>query len=795
MLSPRWRKVLRDLWNNKSRTALVVLSIAVGVFAIGLISGTQVILSRDLPVAYAAVKPANASIFTATTFDDDLVETLRNMPELEWAEGRRSVIVRLKVGPDEWKDMQLYAIPDYDDIQIDIVKPVSGAWPPPQHEVLIERASLGMTGAQVGDELVIELPDGKQRTIQVAGLAHDFNQVPAMLVGTPFGYVTFETLEWLDQPRDYNQINLRVAENQLDADHIQQVANAVRDKMEKGGQVVVSVFIPVPGKHPIDNLLQPMLLLLGGVGFLSLCLSGFLVINTISALLTQQTRQIGVMKAIGARSGQLVGMYFGTVLMFGALSLLIAVPLGIGGARLFTQVIAGFLNFDISSYSVPTDVLALQGLVGLLVPLLAATWPVLSGTRLTVHQAMNSYGLGQGRFGTSGLDRLIARIRGLPRPLMLSLRNTFRRRGRLILTLITLTIASAIFVTVFSLRASLLQTLDDALNFWNYDVAIIFNRAYRIEQMEREALRVPGVTAAESWGISTVRRQRPDGKESAALTMYGLRPDTKLLRLTLLEGRWLMDGDENAIVVNTDFLRDESDVAVGDEITLKLRGRDTKWRVVGLVRGLLTGPILFANYPYLARSSGEMGRAGWLLATTEQKDAASQTQVVTALEEHFERIGFQVTQSATIAVARQLIEGLFTVIVSFIAAMAVVLGVVGGLGLMGTMSINVIERTREIGVLRAIGASNGAVLQIFIVEGILIGMISWALGTLLAIPLSRLICDALGNALFRAPLSYTFSIPGALGWLVVVILLAALASFLPAHGASRLSVREVLAYE
>jgi len=115
--------------------------------------------------------------------------------------------------------------------------------------------------------------------------------------------------------------------------------------------------------------------------------------------------------------------------------------------------------------------------------------------------------------------------------------------------------------------------------------------------------------------------------------------------------------------------------------------------------------------------------------------------------------------------------------------------------LMGTMSLNVLERTREIGVMRAIGASDGAVRQVFMVEGILIGMLSWLLGAGLALPLSKLLSDAVGMAFTKAPLSYIFSTNGVLLWLVVVVILASLASFLPARSASRLTVREVLAYE
>jgi putative ABC transport system permease protein len=105
MLSPRWRKVLRDLWGNKIRTLLVVLSIAVGVFAIGMIAGSRVILLRDVAAAYAASSPSSATLYTAW-FDDDLVQVVRHMPGVREAEGRHSIGARLKIGPDEWRPLQ-----------------------------------------------------------------------------------------------------------------------------------------------------------------------------------------------------------------------------------------------------------------------------------------------------------------------------------------------------------------------------------------------------------------------------------------------------------------------------------------------------------------------------------------------------------------------------------------------------------------------------------------------------------------------------------------------------------------
>jgi putative ABC transport system permease protein len=365
----------------------------------------------------------------------------------------------------------------------------------------------------------------------------------------------------------------------------------------------------------------------------------------------------------------------------------------------------------------------------------------------------------------------------------------------LALTLTTLTLAGAIVVAVFSVRTSLLQTLDDALQYWRYDVEVNFNRAYRAEQIERLALQVPGVVAAESWNFRNVRRVRPDGGESERVLMIALPAQTQMLQPTVLEGRWLLPGDENAVVINTDLRRDEPDVNVGDELTVTLNGDETTWRVVGLVQGVLAGPFAYSNAPYWQRSVGSVGRAGSVQVVTTQSDAATQQAVATALRDHFEQHGLTVNNTNITSDTREEAEAQFNIVIVFLLIMAALLAVVGRLGLMGTMSINVLERTREIGVLRAIGASTRAVLQIVIAEGVLIGVLSWAFGTMLALPLGKLMSDAIGTAFLRAPMNYVFSWNGALVWLGAVIVLATVASVLPARSAARLSVREVLAYE
>ncbi len=820
MLSPRWRKVIRDLWGNKTRTLLVVLSIGVGVFAVGMVASTQVIFGRELNSSWAAVNPASASLFTGP-FDDELLYTVRNMPEVEEADARRTFSVRFKNGPMElhrtsesgngteaqqqapaqpgleanrWRSLEIVSYLDYDDIRIYHISPEQGEFPPPEQQILLERASLEWMGVDVGDLITVEAPNGKLRELRIAGIIHDSTKMAAAWVGQGTGYIHPNTLDWFGVSRNFDELNFIVAQGKGDEQHINDVAQLVRDKVERSGRTVYFTWVPKPGKHPADEVVQPITLLMGAMGMLSLLVSGFLVFNTLQALLTQQVRQIGIMKAIGGRVSQIMGVYYAMVLLYGLVALVIAVPLGALAGHAMTAYMAGFINFDIASAEIPPQVLALEIAVGLVVPALAAIYPILSGVRTSAAKAMSDYGLSSVEFGQGILDRLLERVRGLSRPMLLSIRNTFRRKGRLALTLTTLVLGGAIFIAVFSVRASLLTTLDSWFDLIDYDVYVTFNRGYRIDQLEREALEVPGVTKAEAWRFTTARRKRLDGTEGETMGIRAPKMDSDLIVPTLVEGRWLLPEDENAIVLNTFMLKDEPDIKLGDEVELAIEGEDSKWRVVGIMKGM-PFPMGYVNFDYFAQLVGGAGRAGVVFVQSEGHDAAYQARLEKALEEHFEGIGLNVNSTMTRARESGQVETQFNVLVVFLLIMAILLAVVGGIGLMGTMSLNVLERIREIGVMRAIGASDGAVLQVVIVEGVLIGLLSWLISILVAWPLSKALSNAVGYSILEAELNYTFSVGGTVTWLIIAFVLSALASFWPARNASRVTVREVLAYE
>lgn len=802
MTGPRWKKVFGDLWSNKARTILVVLSIFIGVFAVGAITGSNTILTRELQASYIATKPAHATIWVPSedNLDDKMVAVIRHMEGVEEADARRSITMLVQVKPGEWKDFRIMAIPDYDDIRIDNIRLLRGAWPPPDKEVLIERSGLEgnvLLGADIGDPIVVERPDGKRRTLHIAGVVHDLSEFSTEMTNTFYAYGTMETIEWLSGERAYNQLTIRVAgdEHPPSREYVEQVADRVYEKIQKSGRNPSFPHIPTLEEHPLAESIGTLSLLMGALGVMSLFLSGFLVTNTISALMAQQLKQIGIMKAIGARASQIVVMYMILVFCFGVIALALSIPLAQLAINGYVSLMTGMLNFDLATTRIPTKTVVLQAIISIVIPMVAALVPVLMGTRITIREALSAEG-GSVRYGESIIDRLVQRVRGLPRPLLLSLRNTFRRKARVVLTLTTLTIGGSVFIAIFSVQTSIMRTIDDVLNnLYNFDLIIMLEKSYRDDYVVREAQKVSGVKHIESWRQQNVRRVYEDEGESLNIVLNALPPDTTMMNPDIITGRWLLPKDQNAIVLSSGVLNKDPDIAVGDEIVLKINNEDIVWQVVGISKGFGPQREAYVHYDYYGRVVGEVSKTNQLRIQTSERNLEFQSAVGNMLKEYLKKRSIEVNSMALSAEIRQGNAAMFNFIVTALLVMAVLIAVVGVLGLAGTMSLNVIERTREIGIIRAIGASDGTVLQIFIVEGVMLGVISWLLGASLSLPISQLLSNAVGMAFFQSPLNFTFAPNGLIIWGIISIVLAAVASFVPAWNASRVTVRDVLAYE
>jgi putative ABC transport system permease protein len=369
--------------------------------------------------------------------------------------------------------------------------------------------------------------------------------------------------------------------------------------------------------------------------------------------------------------------------------------------------------------------------------------------------------------------------------LTFAIRNSFRRRARLALTLITLAAGGLFFLSALNVRASMINTLDHLFGARKFDLSVPLRESYESERVQRAVSSTAGIKRSESWLVV----EGALGTDRFAL--MGLPADTQLLELEIIEGRNLAPSDTDAIVVNNALAGRSSRLRVGQTVALTIDGVEKNWHVVGMAREAFSPAIGYVPLSAIQHA----GLVNSLRLALDRTDNDSIDAVKADLDRNLEREGIRARSSTSKAESRFGFDQHMLMIYVFLIVTSAIIGGVGALGLMTTMSLNVLERRREMGVLRAIGATPRIVWLTVIVEGLVIGVLSWIIAAVLAWPVSKAVGDNLMGALFHGRLDFRFEAMGLVIWFVVSVGLSAAASFVPAWKASRATVREALAYE
>jgi putative ABC transport system permease protein len=792
-----FRKVWRDLWRNKGRTIMVILSIAVGVMAVGMVvSGNQIVLNQ-MRKSHIESNPSHGILFLSGLVGEDTIRSLKRIPGVEDIEGYADATIRWKSSLDsEWHDGHIITYADFHKIKFDRMTLKEGVWPS-DDLIGVEAAHIDSYNAPgIGGTVYFEINE-RARPLQVGGIFRNPFEWPQ-----PFGqnaafYVHQDTFQRIAQFRGFNILRITVTD--YSEAQVYQVADDINEKLQKIGPSVGFVEVLHPEEHYLQEMINGVGMVLTVMAVGSLGLSVMLVINTINALIAQQIPQIGIMKAIGGLRRQIAVLYLSAIFIYSVLSLVIAVPIGAFAGNSLAQWMLYLLNVPVIPFKILSGVFILQILVGMATPLLAGLYPVMQGVTIPAARAISQTGLGRGQYGRRFLDRLMSRIRGLPRMAALSLRNTFRRPGRVILTLLTLIVSGAFFIMVFSTHYSFVQTLDKIFAGFGYEVQINFAQLQRIDEVIPLIESRPGVKNAEMWTFRTAETRIPGSSGPGSdyeVFVRGVPSESPLFKPELTDGRMLKEQDNQAILLNQK-LAGRMGVEVGDEIIIDLPDvGDTRWTVVGLVFDLngRDQNTAFANIDVLNRVVHNVGRSAVAMVQGVDQSLATQKAIETDLRDFFEAKGMEIYYSAVAAEDRQQVSAQFGVLTQVLMIMTVLMAVVGSMGLSGTLSINVIERGREIGVMRAVGASSSDVGFIFTGEGLMLGLVSWALSVPIGLTVGPVFVDLLGGVI-DFPAEYAAAYHGILIWLGIVIILSILASWVPARRATRISVNESLSYE
>jgi putative ABC transport system permease protein len=816
-MTPRlFIKLLRDIQTTWERMVMMVVAISVSLIVFSGMLYALTLVQSNTASGYASTNPASARITLEPGVmpdkTDEFIAAAKAEPGVIDATMRQVTNVKLQKGSSGLKSLQLFVAAAADPMRMATFKIEQGTgWPPPPDGILLERSTLASLKLKVGDKVDVIGFDGRPAQLTITGYVHD--QSLALAGQTAgVGYIQSDTLPYLGKPPALDQLLITVADQpglevpSRDRDAIVRTALSLVDRLKATpGIAIKQVAVPTPYEHPHQAISYTVLSALSAFGLLSLILSSILIATMVNGLLTQQIPQIGMMKAIGARSSRILQLYAIMVLLVSVLATVLAfVPGMVLGRTLAQMVLSSALNIDVASLSIPWWVLGTVIVAGVFVPLLIALLPLLRASRRTVREALDERGVveQQSRI-TTGLFSWLGRLRRVDRILMAAFRNLFRRQARLFLSVGLLATGGAIFVSGFNVMAGFQAIPYTIYNEQRWDVEIWLGEPASSSELTATVEKVSGVSRVETWNIIAtsiqnvgeidVTRTYPD-QGHGSLSLSAIPPSTSMLiPPQVTEGRWLNPDDTDAVVLPPSILKTMPDVKVGDRVQLSVEDRPTTWRVIGITGGM-GGSCPCVAQKGFERASGQEDQANVVRIITDQHDKDARVAIGQAAAQALTDAGIKPQEPRSIDTVVESTEGHSVILVGVILLIASTIGIVGLIGLGSTMSTNIIERTREFGVMKAIGASGSTIRRVVVFEGVFIAAVSCVVAAIPAIALTWAMGAGLGNLFLSTPIPFELSAQGIAIWILVVVLGAALATLAPAAQAARLTVREALAY-
>lgn len=774
------RKAIADVVRRKGRTILVVLGITIGVLGLTAINVSDNIIGAAY--SYSQDKSANSDVsFSVSSIDQAVVPALKALPNVDVVQLANVLNTRWAItrGSGHAR-MQVSAYANFGDIQLGKFELSSGRYPG-VGEIVMESSDSTLQPVAIGDRVTLETTQG-QVQLRVVGLSRQPGLPGAAFLGQAFGIMSTAGLQQISGITAPNVVLVKV--HNLDQEN--QTARNVADVLRTHGVTVLSTRVAGPdfGQTAINGLFTIMRV----ISIIALLLTCFLIVNTITTLIAEQTKIVGTMKALGGTRWTIMRGYLVSVSIYGFVGTLLGICLGILAGYALTGFITSIITLDLGPFQVPLSGIVESIMVGLLIPILAAIIPLWAGTRITVRQAIASYGVNNASVKKSA-DRAGRGISWVSQTTWLGLRGIFRKPGRVALTLFTLTLSGAVFMSVQTTTSSIDYTMNEIFDTYIGDMYANVNPTQFVA-LQRMLHSLPDVDRIEPTGGQTIKTA------AGSLLLEAYAPDTQLYHHAIVAGRWFNGNEANALVIS-DKAANKLNVTVGDILSFSSATDQARWKIIGEVHDLngsvgQIGVALTTFDNFNAFNHLPQGLTASIAIVAKDHTTSAVNQLANRVDETLTRAGL----APAIETRQQNIEsdqGQFQIIYMLFYAIAVIVALVGILGLFNTLSTSVLERRREIGILRSMGASGWRVSAVFWIEGMALALMAWGIGVIVGIPGAYGFIRLLSSALFNA--DFAFNPLAVVTMLIFVVAIATLASFGPTLSASRVRIVDTLRYE
>lgn len=790
IMKTSWKKPIKDLTSYPKKALLVIFALSLGIWGVGSVLISYVILSNDLNRNYQSTFPAQV-IFNSPDFSALHLAKFKKDQRITAAEFRDFSMKRIEIKPDVWIPLWLYGVDDFKNVPLAKIFSVHGDSIPKQGSILIERDGLKVSDIHIDSMPRIRV--GKKiLRVPVSGICFDPGQAPATQDAFIYAYTDKATYAQITGLPLNHRLIIRL--NDVHSkEQVTSISNILTDEMKKDGIVLQSVEIPPFNQHPHQWQLNTLLFIIGTIGFLAFIMGAVLVSQLIRSIMSSQIRQIGILKSIGATRIQILRMYLFMLLTIGILSGIVAIPLAVKTGYAFSYFVAGIINFDILTLTLPTYIYIYLVAASILLPIVLSLPMLLRGTAKSVKNALTDYGISQ---RMSGYQFAFLKLQWLSYSMQLAVKNTMRNRGRFIVTIAAMALGVAIFNTGFNVRQSLWQLLSGLKNEMRYDVQVALNQPISKEQAMLPFKGLENVKQVEMWvgGKGEIQSKVISANNGAGIV--ALPRNSKMLHLKIKDGRWLQDSPDLEVVLNQQALTLYKNPAVGAAINITVGNKNVDVKVVGITEQFEKPKIYMdiSKYDFLFNPEHYVNT---LVFVAQNNDFNNVVELKKSIENKIASSDLNVLYVMSQAERVKIIYDHLNIILSVIVILSFLVLLVSAVGMASATGINIWERTREIGVLRSIGATPKMIYKLFVTEGMIISVTSIFIGMFLAIPLSKIAAVFFGNLMLGegVQLQYAFSPSGLAITVVVTLLFGFLASRLPAKSAITVSTSNALAYE
>jgi len=749
-------KSWRDLSQKKARTAFTLATIALAVMGLSLFAVSPMASQAALD----QIEEENIFNLEIIVSDVELTPThvseLGQIDNVEAFDPKTGFVTRMYIG-ERRNEVLILGVPDFENIAVNKISKTSGSYPGDM-EVLTERSNKinGVYDGKAGDAFRAFDHQGNEIPLTISGEGKSLAYAGNTYGGTALFYTDIDTVRTLSNLTGYNILSFTLEET--DDASMEATVEDIRDYLVANTDVVAFSNLPetrASDENPMEEFMGIITSMLSILTLLALLCSVFLISNTMNTLISEQKREIAQMKAIGASQSQVFRSFLTTAIIMGIVGTVLGVILGIFVANFVMATLGDPFGFEAAFIVyLPNVLMSLGAGIGIVI---AASLPALfRSSRLNVREGLQDQGISV-NFGEGAMDRFLMRAKSLPRTVQMGLRNVARKKGRSIATVMQVALAVGLFMGLVAFGNSLIITTQGAHDDSTWNISVEGQQGGGTPLTEDL---IPVLEDLEGVSVVEPTYQTAFEIKGESILVWSYVDDTMAWNIdkTMDKGRWFTSEEHSSaarVMIVGPALSARQDLDVGDSVEVMTATGPAEFEVVGVTNALQNNGILIFTpvntLQDVLRANDTV--TGFYIATDSEKhDDIDRT--ATTIEDEMLARGYMVTTPIQYVLKERNVKA-NQGIISLLLIISTIVVFISMIGLISTLTMGIMERTKEIGMMRCIGAKSKDIRRMFSTEGVFLAFIGWIIGIPMGIFISWMI-SAMGTSMMDLEIPFTF---------------------------------------